>query len=290
MRRALASAFTATWRDGLAKSSAARLVAGEAAAAAAPVRAEHSGSTCISGRGAFKAALSRTMWTDARCVASAVRRQPAAFHPRAQSRQRPRACRRPRNRGALAPAVPRRRADPILSARRPLPIAAASTPHPGLRAQVTRLWGGWIPSQPSPLSPVLNPPPRPSRSRLPRGYQHFQGRGPIIARSRVHYWLAGMGLVGGGCYVSSLEEVPYTHRWGAPGGPLACVEWAAAAARRGLGWCPAPTSWYLDLFHCMGRRWTATPRSSSAAGAAAARPMPHPQPHPTPKAPLHHVH
>jgi hypothetical protein len=55
-------------------------------------------------------------------------------------------------------------------------------------------------------------PRHPSPPPPPSGYQHFKGRGPVIARSRVHYWAAGAGVAGGCYYVSCLEEVPYTHR------------------------------------------------------------------------------
>lgn len=45
-----------------------------------------------------------------------------------------------------------------------------------------------------------------------RGYEHFDGRGPVYMRKTILYWAAGAGAVGTAYYASCLEEVPYTHR------------------------------------------------------------------------------
>ncbi|GBF92474.1 M48 peptidase [Raphidocelis subcapitata] len=45
-----------------------------------------------------------------------------------------------------------------------------------------------------------------------RGYQHFEGRGPLISKGNVRRLLGGALLAGGAYYSSCVQEVPYTHR------------------------------------------------------------------------------
>lgn len=46
----------------------------------------------------------------------------------------------------------------------------------------------------------------------PRGYEHFDGRGPVASRARLHWVGAAAVAAGGAYYSSSLETVPYTGR------------------------------------------------------------------------------
>jgi hypothetical protein len=48
----------------------------------------------------------------------------------------------------------------------------------------------------------------------PRGVEHFKGRGPFMSSRAAPYAAAALFAGGGVYYVSSLEEVPYTHRCG----------------------------------------------------------------------------